>query len=678
MSSKWRIGLTALSAVLLSSAGQAQVASEGMEDISAWGERYLSSSEPDFPSNLWTGSDNALLLTLLRSLETSELTTAERDLLRRVVLSPAQKATGPQTEELLAERARLMLELGEARAAAALAPRLEPGALGLEAEALAVDLDLASGLDASACARLVQPVSDSIYWLQLRAVCAVLRGNNSGAELAIEVASSRGLDDAWFVEAVFAAAGDVPNPPPARYNSGLSITLSLEAGLDTSELEPSDTRPDLAAKIAQRSDVALPIRVKYGARAYANGLIEADTWRDLLEAQFGDPAFEPVTAQDQTLAILLDPLLPEETQAATLAEHLSASMDGRLLQFEQTTRIFAKYLDRFEPSSVTFPYATIFARAHFANGDVETAKAWLDLAFDRVEDEPEADIDALFVDVTPSEFPPQDTSGDAALAAALIASIDESEDGSVPGGAPISLTPPETPASEEIEAETETVLTPEAETSEPVSLILVEPSADLEETAPIEAELGTDELSTPELFVAEDGTEFLLDTDGALGSEIVEPLPETFLEAQIAALTELSDRGPGAKPSKDTAARLIQAAATDAEFEQAVALINLLPAFDVQLGAEARGFLISQPVPGESVDPHILAAIESATREGAFAEAALMMLTQLRNDPQSVSTVDLARFAEALQFMQAGDIAAALLRETSGFWIAPKSDIMVE
>ena len=99
MSSKWRIGLTALGAALLSAVSHAQVASEGMDDISAWGERYLSSSEPDFPSNLWTGSDNALLLTLLRSLETSDLTTAERSLLRRVVLSPAQKATGPQTEE---------------------------------------------------------------------------------------------------------------------------------------------------------------------------------------------------------------------------------------------------------------------------------------------------------------------------------------------------------------------------------------------------------------------------------------------------------------------------------------------------------------------------------------------------------------------------------------------------
>lgn len=672
MSSRWRIGLSALSALLISSAGHAQVASEGMDDISAWGERYLSTSEPDFPSNLWTGSDNSLLLTLLRSLETSDLTTAERSLLRRVVLSPAQKATGPQTDELLAERARLMLELGEARAAAALAPRLEPGALDLEAEALAVDLDLASGLDASACARLVQPVSDSIYWLQLRAVCAVLRGNNSGAELAIEVASSRGLEDAWFVEAVFAAAGDVPNPPKARYDSGLSITLSLEAGLDTSELEPSDTRPDLAAKIAQRRDVALASRVKYGERAYANGLIDADTWRGLLEAQFDDPAFEPATTQDQTLAILLDPLLPEETQAATLAEHLNGAMDGRLLKFEQTTRIFAKYLDRFEPSDVTFPYATVFARANFANGDVEAARAWLDLAFDRFEEAPDADIDSLFVEVSDGDLSVDDTPGDAALAAALMASVDESEDGGLPSGAPLSLTPPDAP-------EAATVITPEpSEPSEPVSLVLTEPATDLEETPSVEAAPGDDELDTLDVFVTEDGTEFLLDTDGALESDMIEPLPETYLEAQVAALTELSDLGAGAKPNAGTATRLIRAAQTDAEFEQAVALINLLPAFDVPLGAEARAFLISQPVPGESVDPHILAAIESATREGAFAEAALMMLTQLRNDPQSVSAVDLARFAEALQHMQAGDIAAALLRETSGFWIAPKSDIMVE
>ncbi|MEL7545219.1 MAG: hypothetical protein AAGJ84_01100 [Pseudomonadota bacterium] len=672
MFSKWRLSLAAASAIALASATHAQVASEGMDDISAWGERYLSSSEPDFPSNLWTGSDNGLLLTLLRSLETSELTTAERSLLRRVVLSPAQKATGPQTEELLAERARLMLELGEARAAAALAPRLEPGALGLEAEALAVDLDLASGRDASACVRLVEPVSESVYWLQLRAVCAVLRGNNSGAELAIEVASARGLDDPWFVEAVFAAAGDVPNPPPAKYVSGLSIALSLEADLNSEDLDVADTRPDLAAAIAQRSDIALPMRIKFGELAYANGLIDADTWRDLLDAQFDDPAFEPKTDQDQTLAILLDPLLPVEAQAAALADHLLAATDGRLLRFEQTTRIFAKELAKFEPSEQTLAYAPLFARAAFANGEVEAAQAWLDLAYDRVEEVEEDPVDGLFVDSALSELALEDTSGDAALAAAMIASIDETDptlDAAI--GAPIQLT-----QGDPVDPETDDPITEDAsvETVETVTDDVAEASSSEADAV----EQGADEENAVDVFVGEDGTEFVIDTDAPIEPEAPAPLPMTFQEMQIAALIKLSNQGADAEARAEIAASLTAAAVTDAEIEQAVRLINVLPAFDVPLGPDARAFLISQPVIGDGVDPHILAAIESATMEGAFAEAALMMLTQLRNDPEALSAPDLARFVDALQIMRAGDVAAGLVRETSGFWKTPVSDIMVE
>ena len=675
MSFKWTTGLAALGALAMLPFSHAQVASEGMDDISAWGERYLSSSEPDFPSNLWTGSDNALLLTLLQSLETSELTTAERSLLRRVVLSPAQPVSGSQAEELLAERARLMLELGEAEAAAALAPRLEPGALGLEAEALAVDLDLASGRVASACARLVEPVSDSLYWLQLRAVCAVLRGNFSGAELAIEVASSRGLDDAWFLEAVFASAGDVPNPPPARYNSGLSIALSLEAGLDTTDLEIAETRPDLAAKIALRPDIALPLRVAFGERAFERGLISAADMRDLLEARFDEAEFAPESERDRTLAVLLDPLTPEETQVAALANHLQSMSDRRLVEFERTAGLFAKDLARREKSDVSRPYATVFARAAFANGNMEDADAWLDLAYgrDKIDDAP--NFDELFVDVSDPESDPIILAEDAALAAALMASVEEADTPSAIDGAPLRLTGPD--AATELEAEA--VSGEDVTEAAPVELVADGEDAAAEDDIIEGAEpgLGADASDT-EGFVTVEGVELPIDTDALLEDEMAGPLPDAFLEVQVDVLAELAANTADRSTRAALATELIQAAVTETEFNQAVTLLNLLPSFDLPLDAEARAFLIAQPIAGDTVDPHILAAIESATAEGAFAEAALMMLTQLRNDPQAVAATDLARFSTALQEMRAGDIAAALARESSGFWNVPLSDIMVE
>ena len=160
-----------LSGTALAQVDLAQVEDEGMGELNAWGQRYLDIGEKEFPINLWRGSDDDTLLALLQSVRTAELTPAERSLLRRAVLSPATQPRGAQAEALLAERARLMLELGEARAAAALAPKLKQDPRGLDAETLAVDLDMASGQEASACATLAGPVKEGVYWLKLRAVC---------------------------------------------------------------------------------------------------------------------------------------------------------------------------------------------------------------------------------------------------------------------------------------------------------------------------------------------------------------------------------------------------------------------------------------------------------------------------------------------------------------------------
>jgi len=249
----------------------AQVASEGMGDLDAWGARHLQTDEPDFPPELWTGSDDETLLGLMQSIRTGQLTPSERALLRRVVLSPTLRPTGENAEALLAERARLMLELGEARAAANLAPELEVEARGLDAETIAVDLELAAGNEASACARLNGPLPDGLYWLKLRAVCAVLEDRYSDAELAVEVASLQGLSDPWFLEAIFAASGDALTPPEAKYDSGLNIALSSKANLSTESITLSGSRPDLAAAADVRPGVTPDLKARLAAWRVTGG-----------------------------------------------------------------------------------------------------------------------------------------------------------------------------------------------------------------------------------------------------------------------------------------------------------------------------------------------------------------------------------------------------------------------
>ncbi|MEM9841832.1 MAG: hypothetical protein AAF767_04255, partial [Pseudomonadota bacterium] len=61
-----------LSAIALSVLGfgggvSAQIESDSLDDISAWGQRFLASGEPEFPTSLWRNSNDEVLLALLQS-----------------------------------------------------------------------------------------------------------------------------------------------------------------------------------------------------------------------------------------------------------------------------------------------------------------------------------------------------------------------------------------------------------------------------------------------------------------------------------------------------------------------------------------------------------------------------------------------------------------------------------
>ncbi len=355
----------------------AQVESESLGDLSAWGQRYLSIGEPEFPSNLWRHSDDDTLLALMQSVRTADLSPAERRLLRRAILSPATRPSGSKAEALLAERARLMLELGEARAAAALVPQLEEETIGLDAETLAVDLDMASGQELSACSKLDGPVRDGGYWLKLRAVCAVLQENVAGAQIAIEFAESQGVMDEWTVAAIFAAAGDSPNAPEARYDTGLNIALSAKADLDTSNVELEDDRPDLAAAAAQRPGVPADLRARFAESASELGLIEAADRRAILLTRLEDADYEPVSDIEQTLRDLNDPLVSDEDRAERLAAVLAIAGGGDLAHYRSTAELFVADLEQLPNTDLTAAYALDYARAALMAGERDLAQSWL-------------------------------------------------------------------------------------------------------------------------------------------------------------------------------------------------------------------------------------------------------------------------------------------------------------
>lgn len=355
----------------------AQVQSEGMGDLSAWGTRYLSSDEKEFPAQLWRGSDDEVLLDLMKTVRTTRLTPAERKLLRRVVLSPAERPRGKNAEALLTERARLMLELGEARAAAALAPRLESQARGLDVETIAVDLDMASGRENAACRRIEGGLPEGEYWLKLRVVCAILVENYAAAELSAEFATAQGVNDPWFLEAVFAASGDVPNPPYARFDSGLNIALSSKANLDTSRMTLSAGRPDLAAAAAQRPGIAPELSARFAQIAGDLDLISPDAHRDILLKRIAADENGAASALERALIAQTNPEIEAEEKARRIRSVMSSVSRADMARYGGTARVLLPDLQRLQRSPETAQFALTFAEAAIAAGDNALARRWL-------------------------------------------------------------------------------------------------------------------------------------------------------------------------------------------------------------------------------------------------------------------------------------------------------------
>lgn len=362
---------------LLTLPASAQVEADAMGDISAWGQRFLEPGEAEFSLDLWQGSDDEMLLVLLQSIEPSALGPAERRLLRRLLLSPATPPEGDGAEDLLLERALLLLDLGETEAAAALARDLDPELSGLDAEALEADLELSRGREASACSRLDGPLATRSYGLQLRAVCAMLRENYAEAQLAIEVADLQDAASPWLVSAVFAASGDLPEMPPARMDRGLYTALSLKAGFEPSEESLEVTSAGQASLILSRPSLPQDLRETLLERAAIAGMMPVEVWRESLLIELMDIGRAPQNNLEETLFALNDPLVTDEVRAEQLAALLESYEAAGFVTRQKISELFIEDLaaQPFIPSSGA--YAHTFATSALLAGDAALARDWL-------------------------------------------------------------------------------------------------------------------------------------------------------------------------------------------------------------------------------------------------------------------------------------------------------------
>jgi len=394
-------------AALLSFPAHAQIEDSWLEQVDPWGISYLAENEPALPTGMWRGARAEDLLALMQTTRTRGLTPAEQMLMRRLALSAGRAPAGEDRDALLAERARIAFELGEAAAAAGQLSQLDMPPPGMEPAAMAADLNLVLGNEATACGALTSPDLEGEYWAKLRAVCAALAGNTSGAELAMEMAQTQGVEDSWLASAIFAMSGVTPNPPKAKFDTGLDFAMSTRAVLEvTPEAIPGD-RPDIAAAMARRKLMPPTVRVKAAQLAAEAGLISAEEFRIAYNSALSADGFAPSTLLGHAVFIAADGTTSETEKSDAIAAALEEASDSPA-RFVAAAGLLKGSMARLSRDDASEETAFLFARASIAAGELSEALRWatppepepeivpvedtIDLLPDEAADSPDTDV----------------------------------------------------------------------------------------------------------------------------------------------------------------------------------------------------------------------------------------------------------------------------------------------
>ena len=361
---------------LLGCPASAQIEDSWLEQVDPWGISYLGEEEPALRTRMWRGARGEDLLALMQQARTKGLSPAEQILMRRLVLSGGRAPEGEESDALLAERARIAFELGEAAAAAGQFAELKTPPPGVDAAAMAADLNLVLGNEATACDALAAPGLEGDYWPRLRAVCAALAGNTSGAELAMEMAQAQGAEDSWLSAAIFAMSGVAPKPPKAKFDSGISFAMSNRAFLEiTPDAVPED-RADIAAAMARRKLTPPEARVKAAQIAAEAGLIDREEFRIAYNSALAADGFNPRTLLSEAMFAAADGTSSDAHTAEAIAAALTEAEENPA-HFAATASLLRAGMANLPLGPDTEGKAFLFARANIAAGEYDEALRWV-------------------------------------------------------------------------------------------------------------------------------------------------------------------------------------------------------------------------------------------------------------------------------------------------------------
>lgn len=370
-----------LAAAITTPAMSQQVASAPLSQVDPWGVGWLGANDGAIPTTFWANTNADALGPIFTALQPKDLSPTARALLRRILLSRSKAPTGGSV--LVADRLRLMEQLGETAHSADLRKRYSDNDWGKSGERLAIEIELVSGKN-EACARTAgKPAADKA-WMPLRALCSALNGDINATNLVLEqIAATDEAFGVWLMAATGAMTAPGAKKPEGRYTSPFEAAVSVAAKLSAPATALASAPADVAAAIVLNPNATLEQKRSALRPALDGGLIKSADVLAVLTAKDETPATKPTgaratAARPDLLAAALASFATADAKpdarAKAYADALKAAetmSDARLAALALADAIKA-----LPKNDATAPHADAFARASLFTGDTKQAGDW--------------------------------------------------------------------------------------------------------------------------------------------------------------------------------------------------------------------------------------------------------------------------------------------------------------
>ncbi|MDF1734007.1 MAG: hypothetical protein P1U37_01900 [Minwuia sp.] len=325
---------------------------------------------------LWEGSSAGIVHALYGRMPAHFASPAAHDLARRLLLSIGTPPTGSDSAALLGQRMALLITMGEADSAVALAEAASSGDLNNPAyNRPLVDALLLSGDVKRACDLVGSQVRGGSrdFWQRASVFCDLQAGRRPDADLTRTILGETGSSNPVFDDLADAIADgvaveleDASQLSPlhlAMFRLGPKATLKSVTGL----------APAIAARLATMPRLTTPMRLDAGIEAMRTGTLQPAAVTLILGAPDADLNADDFRQAAVAYARAEGKLARAE---AMLAMWTVAASRG---DAAMAAALAAPALERMLPSVDLAFLAPVAFRMHLLNGDRDRARGWLEL-----------------------------------------------------------------------------------------------------------------------------------------------------------------------------------------------------------------------------------------------------------------------------------------------------------